>query len=117
MFPAATDNHYPVTQSQLRDVLAVQDEKHREHEANYGQLQGAVGAKKHAWKCEFVDIAFPAQVLIKMSLAKTGEPGLLPFHFAESISRVIVDMLIVPKRKKEVRNIVSGDVRQQSRTE
>lgn len=53
--PAATlaADHLPVTQSQLREFAALQEERHREHDdrhlehdANHGQLQRAIDGKK-----------------------------------------------------------------------
>lgn len=51
--PALTEDHDPVTQNQLREFAAVQNEIHREHDANYSQLRGAINAKKSNRKCKF----------------------------------------------------------------
>lgn len=52
---AAATDHHPVTHEQLREFAAVQDEKHREHDANFGRLQGAaIDPKKRIKKSEFV---------------------------------------------------------------
>ena len=46
--PAATAaaDHLPVTQHQLREFAALQDERHREHDADHSQLQRTLDAKK-----------------------------------------------------------------------
>lgn len=54
---AAAADHHPVTHEQLRDFAAVQDEKHREHDANYSQLQGAMDTNTKNKKREFVSSA------------------------------------------------------------
>lgn len=39
-FPAMTEEHLPVTRQELREFTAVNDERHREHDANIGELLG-----------------------------------------------------------------------------
>ncbi|CBJ27959.1 Leucine rich repeat protein [Ectocarpus siliculosus] len=43
---AAASGQRPVTQDQLRRFAEVQDERHREHDANFSWVQGALGALK-----------------------------------------------------------------------
>ncbi|CAM9358255.1 unnamed protein product, partial [Ectocarpus fasciculatus] len=39
---AAAADHHPVTVSQQREFEALQDERHRDHEARFRQLEGEI---------------------------------------------------------------------------
>eukprot|EP00752_Nemacystus_decipiens_P003917 g3591.t1 len=46
----AVEDHHPVTHERLKEFAAVQDEKHREHDANYSRLGRQWTARKRAKK-------------------------------------------------------------------
>lgn len=55
-----------MTHEQLREFAAVQDEKHREHDANVSRLQGAMdamAAKGKTRKCELQVLCPPTAVV------------------------------------------------------